>query len=298
MNPRLLNIVDSLNEPSRLHILKTWANSATCMLIGMIAGSIRREKAGLTPAAEGGFADSKVPETAKTVTEGEVPTAEGYAELRDKAQDDDVTDHIMGGDTRLTMPLLVEWCAAIRGTAMTAAEGVEDRDRQYSQPMELEAAMKTMTTPRTDVDNELVEEIMEEEPTMKRDRLIERIRERQKRDAQRLMDVKDQVFARLVELLNDAPANREVDVIFADLPDDLKERLEAKAMDCLDTEVDRMLDLMFMRVPGIRAKRRLLKAGSTQLFNGLFPGGGTPKAPLLTKDKTEEKPALAKAANG
>lgn len=218
-------------------ILRTWANSAIAGLVGKVAGIIKREQRAL---AQGG--------------------SEAYSDMREDAEADNATDVPAGGDSKLTLNLLVEWAAAVAATAMTSAEQFEGTERRYAQPMSVKDTVDFMATPKTQVSADQIDAVLEEEDTYTREQAAKVLQLMAIADAQQIKLNESLILGRVEELLNDAPHNREFDTIVADLPEEYQARLLEKACTKVLAELDRTLPLAIRGVPGISAKRRLLKA--------------------------------------
>ncbi len=239
--------IDVLQPATQSLVLRNWANSALCALIGMVAGVINREKKALAQRD-----DSNPNAEATGITT--------YSDMRDQAQDDNNADTPIGGDTKLTLNLLVEWAAAVRAQAFTVAEGFEGTERRFAQPQDVEGSLDFMATPRTRVTQDQIDAVREEEPEISAEDAVKLIQSMAIEDAAQLGANKPLIAARVNELLNDAPSDREMDTIFSDLPEQYQETLKAKAVDAISKELARTLKLAIKGVPGISAKRKILKA--------------------------------------
>ena len=236
---------DALQPASRALVYRTFANSATCALIGMVASTIAREqraiKAGQDPHAE-------------------VTGITAYSDMRDEAQDDNDGSAPIGGEGKLTLNLLVEWTAATRALASTTASGLDTaQDRQFARPQEVKDSLDFMCTPRTSVTKAQIEAVREEEPEISDSDAVAIIRGMAVQDAARLTDNRALILDRINELLDDAPADREMDTIFADLPEAYRTGQLDKALGSVEKELARTLPLAIRGVPGISAKRKVLK---------------------------------------
>ncbi len=232
-----LEALSKANPATQAIILRTWANSAIAALVGKVANVVKREQRAL---AQGG--------------------SEAYSDMRDEAQDDNDGAVPAGSDTKLTLNLLVEWCACVRATSLTCSESFEGQERRYAQPMSLKDMVDFMATPNTKVSQDQIDAVLEEEDTLTRAQATIVLQAMAVEDAKAIKLNEHLILGRLEELLNDAPHNREFDTVVADLPEEYQARLLEKACTKVLAELDRTLPLAIKGVPGISAKRRLLKA--------------------------------------
>jgi len=218
-------------------VARSMANSSTCALIGMVSNAIVREQ--------------------NAIARG---TSEAYAELRDQAQDDNNGSAPLGMDGRLTLNQLVEWTAAIRAYAFTVASGLEGNERRFAEPQQVRDSVDFMATPRTAVGQDQIDAALELMPDISKEQAVAYIQTVAKDRASTLAEHKETILARVEELLNDAPADREMESVFDDLPESYRYGLITKACSKIVQEVDRLAIYVIRGVPGTSAKRKVLSA--------------------------------------
>ncbi len=235
-----MNILKMLNnaapETTSL-VFRTWANSATCALIGTVANIITRER---KYADQGGI--------------------DAFENARDEAKGDNLNHDLAGVDEKISLNQLVELTAALRAQAQTLADGFPMPERRFASPQDVAGSYDFLATPKTEVDSEQIAAAKEEDPDMTDAEAITEIQETAMEDAARLHDVRDIAVARINDLLGNAPADREIDAILAGLPETYRYGMIDKACASVVKELKRTRKLAIRGVPGISAKRSILKA--------------------------------------
>jgi hypothetical protein len=249
-NVSLFTVLAAAQPATASLVVRTFANSSTCALIGMVGNSVARELKAATQGAsrQPGY----LPEPG--------PTIDSFNEERDMAKDDNNSDHMIGTVPKLTLDQLVEFCAAMRATAKTIAQTFGDsNERRFAQPQEVKDSFEFLCTPRTAVTADQIEAVQEEEPEMSKEDVVKLLQAMAKTDADTLKANGPTVLAKVIDLVNQAPADRELDSIWADLPETYRNTMLDKAINKITDELARTLPLAIRGVPGISAKRKILK---------------------------------------
>jgi len=237
-------------QPATASIVsRTFANSSTCALLGMVSQKVARE----IKATSGASRDlGYLPEPG--------PTIDAFNEERDRAQDDNADDHMIGIDAKLTLDQCVEWAAAIRAHAYAVADTLDRREARYGYPQDVKDSLVFLCTPDPKIGQDQIDAVREEEPEFTDEECIAEVRRIRIEDASAMKVNYAQILEDTLSALMHAPSDRELDAIWADLPEAYRDRLLDKAMDKIDTELLRTRKYAIQGVKGVSAKRKILKA--------------------------------------
>jgi len=231
----LLLALESMSAASRSLVLRTWANTSTFQLIGKVNSAVTTEQAIIKA---GGI--------------------DAYNELR--GQDTD-RDPPAGLEARITMAQLAEFNAAAIGAADTVAEGLDREERRFAYAMPLTDAFDFMATPKSKVTKDQIEAVREEEDSITDEQAIALLQQMQREDAAKLEENRELVLEHVAAGRSvHWDGEREVADILAHLPENYREAIMAKSIGKIVDELARSLPYALKGVPGVSAKRKLLKA--------------------------------------
>jgi lysyl-tRNA synthetase class II len=117
-----------------------------------------------------------------------------------------------------------------------------------------------LCTPDPKIGQDQIDAVREEEPEFTDEECIAEVRRIRIEDASAMKVNYAQILEDTLSALLHAPSDRELDAIWADLPEAYRDRLLDKAMDKIDTELLRTRKYAIQGVKGVSAKRKILKA--------------------------------------
>jgi hypothetical protein len=229
--------LDTASPVTTALVARTWANVATCGLISMVKNKIIREQ---RLAKAGGI--------------------DAFNTLLDEAKDEEDAGSVVGVEPKMTLSQLTEFTCAIRGYAMTCASGLDGPERKFAQPQPIESSVEFLGTPRTAVNQDQIDAVLEEEPELSKEAAIKIIQQMAINDAAEFRDNQSLICDHINALITHAESDREMDTIVDELPESYRDRMVYRAIETVQKELVRSLPWAIKGVPGVSAKRKVLRA--------------------------------------